>query len=70
MKQGVVYNTLERLARRLKDEQIPYAVIGGMALNLHDYERMTRDIDVLMTAESIDRRIGNSKPQPPANDKR
>lgn len=54
MKQGVVYNTLERLARRLNEEQIPYAIVGGMALNLHDYERMTRDIDILMTPEAID----------------
>lgn len=57
MKQGPVHTTLERLARRLDEEGIPYAVIGGMALNLHDYERMTRDIDVLVTPAGIERFI-------------
>lgn len=57
MKQGEVYSTLERLARRLKEEGIPYAVVGGMALNLHDYERMTRDIDVLMAPAALERFI-------------
>lgn len=57
MKQGEIHSTLERLARRLKEEDIPYAVVGGMALNLHDYERMTRDIDILMTPAAIDKFI-------------
>jgi len=54
MKQGPVYTTLERLAHRLDEEEIPYAVVGAMALNLHQYERMTRDIDILMTAEGVE----------------
>ena len=57
MKQGPVYSTLERLARRLRDEDIPYAVVGGMALNLYDYERMTRDIDVLLTPAALEKFI-------------
>ncbi len=57
MKQGPVFSTLERLARRLQEENIPYAVVGGMALNLHNYERMTRDVDILMTREAIEKFI-------------
>jgi len=57
MKQGPVFSTLERLARRLREEEIPYAVVGGMALNLHDYERMTRDIDILMTPAALEKFI-------------
>ena len=56
MKQGPVFSTLERLARRLKEEEIPYAVVGGMALNLHGFERMTRDVDIVMTAAAIEKR--------------
>ena len=57
MKQGPVYTTLERLAHRLDEEEIPYAVVGAMALNLHQYERMTRDIDVLMTGAGVEQFI-------------
>ncbi|MGH2521437.1 MAG: hypothetical protein ACRDH2_02935 [Anaerolineales bacterium] len=53
IKQGPAFSTLERLARRLKEEAIPYAVVGGMALNLYGYERMTRDVDVLMTSAAL-----------------
>jgi len=48
-----VYRTLLNLARRLDEEGIPYAVIGGMALGKHGYARMTEDVDVLMTAEGL-----------------
>lgn len=53
MKRSAVHTTLGRLARRLEGEGIPYAIVGGMALNLHDYERMTRDVDVLLTPEGL-----------------
>jgi hypothetical protein len=48
-----VYQTLLNLARRLDEEDIPYAVIGGMALGRHGLARMTEDVDVLMTAEGL-----------------
>jgi len=48
-----VYQTLLNLARRLDEEGIPYAVIGGMALGRHGLARMTEDVDVLMTAEGL-----------------
>jgi len=54
MKQDPVHATLERLAKRLQEEGIPYATIGGMALNLHGYERTTRDVDILMTAQAVE----------------
>ena len=58
MRQGPVHTTLERLARRLDEEGIPYAIVGGMALFLHHYERLTRDIDVLVTRTGIERFVG------------
>ena len=38
------------LLGRLADAEIPHVVIGGVAVNLLGYERMTRDVDVLVPA--------------------
>ena len=48
-----VYQTLLSLARRLDEEGIPYAVIGGMALGRHGLARMTEDVHVQMTEEGL-----------------
>jgi hypothetical protein len=55
MKKGIVFETMRRLAKQLKDEGIAYAVIGGMALAAHGYIRMTLDVDVLLTPEGLAR---------------
>ena len=55
MSQGDVYTTLRNLARRLDDEKIPYAIIGGMALAAHGFVRMTQDVDVLVTKEGLEK---------------
>lgn len=47
--------TLHRIAARLKDLGVPYAVIGGMALFAHGYRRFTEDVDILVTSESLKR---------------
>lgn len=52
---GAVHRTLRSLASRLDAEGIPYAILGGMALNLHGFVRETVDVDVLLTLESLDR---------------
>ena len=53
MKQDATHSTLERLAARLDEERIPYLLVGGMALGLHGYERMTRDVDILLTPSGL-----------------
>lgn len=55
MKEGAVHVALRRLAERLEQEQVDYAIVGGMALVAHGYRRFTEDIHVLMTPESLDR---------------
>ena len=55
MKEGKVHSTLKRLSRDLEDEAIPYAIIGGMALNLWGYTRETVDVDVLLTRDGLER---------------
>lgn len=57
------HNALFRLHDRLREEEIPYVLIGGMAVHLHGYERHTSDVDILITPEGhaklLDRLIGN-----------
>ncbi len=55
MKTGPVHETLRNLALRLTQEHIGYAIIGGMALAIHGLVRPTEDVDVLMTADGLDR---------------
>jgi len=54
MERGDVFTTLRNLARRLDAEKIPYALVGGLALAAHGFVRMTQDVDLLMTRESLE----------------
>ncbi|HEU4419167.1 MAG TPA: hypothetical protein VFT55_09530 [Planctomycetota bacterium] len=45
----------ERLARKFEELGIPYAICGGLAVFVHGHERMTKDVDVLVTAEGLRR---------------
>ncbi|HEX7706405.1 MAG TPA: nucleotidyltransferase family protein [Thermoanaerobaculia bacterium] len=49
-----VERTLERIARRLSEEGIEYALIGGMALMAHGYVRFTNDVDLLTSAAGLE----------------
>ena len=53
--QGQLHSALRRLAQRLNEEGIPYALLGGLALAEHGYPRLTEDIDVLMTPRGLER---------------
>jgi hypothetical protein len=48
-----VHQSLRRIARRLSERNVSYAVLGGMALVAHGYNRTTEDVDVLVTAEGL-----------------
>jgi hypothetical protein len=48
-----LHATLVELTKRFEAHDIPYAVIGGMALTAHGYARMTEDIDVLVTQSDL-----------------
>jgi hypothetical protein len=52
---SAVHKTLTKLAARLDDLGIPYAIAGGMALFFHGYRRFTEDIDVVVTADDLKR---------------
>jgi len=49
-KRGPVHQTMRRLVKHLDKAGIPYAIAGGMAVNAHGHERMTKDVDVLLSA--------------------
>jgi hypothetical protein len=50
---SAVQDTLRKIAKRLGDLGIPYAVVGGLALYKHGYRRFTDDVDLLVTPESL-----------------
>lgn len=49
-----VHTTMRRVAKALDDAGIPYALVGGMAVNAHEHERTTKDVDFLLTAEAFE----------------
>ncbi|MBI1787047.1 MAG: hypothetical protein HYR60_05765 [Acidobacteria bacterium] len=53
METGKLHAPLAGLTRRLDEADIPYAVLGAIALARHGYRRMTVDIDVLLTPEGL-----------------
>ncbi len=50
---GKVQVALQRIARRLNEIGIPYAVVGGMALFHYGHRRFTEDVDILVTREGL-----------------
>ena len=54
-KRSPQHQAMRRLARRLNKAGIPYAIMGAMAVNAHGAERTTKDVDVLLTSEGLER---------------
>src|SRR5207247_6911703 len=52
---SAVVETLRRITERLEDLEIPYAVVGGLALFRHGYRRFTEDVDILVTPDGLRR---------------
>jgi hypothetical protein len=48
-----VHKTMNRVAAELEKADIPYAVVGGMAVNAHRHHRTTDDLDILLTSEGF-----------------
>ena len=55
MGEGTLNKTLARLSDDLEEHGINYAVIGAVALLAHGYPRFTEDIDLVMTAEGLEK---------------
>lgn len=52
-KESAVFKTLQEIVKRLDALGIPYAVVGGLALFHHGYQRFTNDVDLLVTKENL-----------------
>lgn len=48
-----VFTSLRRIALKLEQLEIPYAVVGGMAVTLHGYIRTTDDVDILVNRNGL-----------------
>jgi hypothetical protein len=55
MGESRVHKAMEALAARLDELDIPYAILGALALNAYGYLRATVDVDVLLTREGLER---------------
>jgi hypothetical protein len=53
MKEAQVHHALRAITNKLEKLGIPYAVAGGMALAAHGFERVTVDVDILVTPEGL-----------------
>jgi len=53
MGEGTLNKTLARLSHDLEERGIDYMVIGAVALLAHGYPRFTEDIDLVMTADGL-----------------
>jgi len=50
---SAVFKALHKVAFRLKELGIPYAVVGGMALFRHGVRRFTEDVDLLVKKDDL-----------------
>jgi hypothetical protein len=55
MGESKVHKAMEALVARLADLDIPYAILGALALNAYGYLRATVDVGVLLNREGLER---------------
>ena len=55
MGESKVHGALAALAARLEELEIPYAILGGLALNAYGYLRATVGVNVLVTRDGLER---------------
>jgi len=48
-----LYSKFLELAKELKNQQVEYVLIGGMAINLHGFARNTEDIDLFVQPDDL-----------------
>ena len=52
---SAVHDALRAIVGRLRDLNIPFAVVGGMALFHQGFRRFTEDVDLLVSADGLQR---------------
>lgn len=54
MEEADVQRALEKIARLLEEDGIPYTLMDGMAFNAYGCRRVTADLQILLTREGLD----------------
>ena len=44
-------HSVEAIVKALNEAQVQYLIVGGLAVNAHGYERLTRDVDLVIGLE-------------------
>jgi hypothetical protein len=52
-RESAVFQTMEKISKRLTTLDIAHAVAGGMAMFQHGYRRFTEDVDILVTRDGL-----------------
>lgn len=52
---SAVFETLRRICQRLEELDVPYSVVGGLALFAQGVRRYTEDVDILVTEQGLKR---------------
>ncbi len=52
--ESAVQKSLRKIAAKLDELGVPYAVAGGMALFFHGYRRFTEDVDILVNQAGLE----------------
>lgn len=55
MGEASVQQAMLELTKALRDDGIPHAIVGAMALNEYGYQRVTVDVDVLLSRDGLAR---------------
>lgn len=55
MKSSPIHDAAMRLAKRLNEMEMPFAIAGALAVNAHGHKRLTADVDILLRKEDLTR---------------
>src|SRR5437879_2627386 len=50
---SAVQKALKKVGQRLRELEVPYAVVGAMAMFVHGYRRFTEGVDLLVTKDGL-----------------
>ena len=55
-----ILRVMRNVSRRLDEQNIAHALIGGLAVNRYGYERATADVDFIVTRDACEALTGNA----------
>ena len=55
MGKSPIHAAAARIAKDLSEIDVPFAIAGALAVNVHGHMRTTEDVDILLTPEGLER---------------